>query len=106
MIVELQRGQVPLQKLHQYRISLKLVLSSPHRKNNIAWECDNGGQLWPASVTAGYDNGTSFPSAFCTSGFPSVYTALIISLLADIGFQVRTVVHFYVLLCRMMSDVY
>jgi len=64
MIVELQRG-----------------------KDNIEWECDNG-QLWTASVTAGYDNGSTFPSAFCTSGFSSVYTAFVISLLADIGFQI------------------
>jgi len=65
MIVELQRGE-----------------------DKIAWECDNGGQLWTASVTAGYDNGTSFPSAFCTSGFASLNTALIISLLVDVGFQI------------------
>jgi len=64
MIVELQRG-----------------------KYNIAWECANGGQLWTASVTAGYDNGSVFPSTFCTSGFSSLYTALVISLLVDIGCQ-------------------
>jgi len=65
MIVELQRG-----------------------KDNIAWECANGGQLWTASVTAGYDNGAAFPSTFCTSGFSSLYTALVISLLVDIGCQI------------------
>jgi len=65
MIVELQRG-----------------------KDNIAWECANGGQLWTASVTAGYDNGAAFPSSFCTSGFSSLYTALVISLLVDIGCQI------------------
>jgi len=65
MIVELQRG-----------------------KDNIAWECQNGGQLWPASVTAGYDNGTSFPGAFCVATFPSIYTAFVISLLVDLGFQI------------------
>lgn len=65
MIVELQRG-----------------------KDNIAWECMNGGQLWTPSVAAGYDNGSSFPSGFCTSGFSSIYTAFVIFLLADIGFQI------------------
>jgi len=65
MIVELQRG-----------------------KDNLAWECNNGGQLWPASVTAGYDNGATFPAAFCTAEFTSIYTAFIISLLADLGFQI------------------
>ena len=89
MIVELQRGRVPHQISHQDVISLILTLSSPHRKDNIAWECQNGGQLWPASVTAGYDNGSSFPSAFCVATFPSIYTAFVISLLADLGFQVR-----------------
>jgi len=64
MIVELQRG-----------------------KDNIAWECANGGQLWTPSVMAGYDNGSAFPSTFCTSGFSSLYTAFVISLLADIGCQ-------------------
>jgi len=38
-----------------------------------------------ASVAAGYDNGISFPSAFCTLG---LNTALIISLLVDLGFQI------------------
>jgi hypothetical protein len=91
--VELQRGQVllpftPIKVKSLGGSNWLFFFSSPHRKDNIAWECDNGGQLWPASVTAGYDNGTSFPGAFCTSGFTSVYTAFIISLLADIGFQV------------------
>lgn len=92
MIVELQRGQVftPIQNESSLsELNWLFFFSSPHRKDNIAWECDNGGQLWPASVTAGYDNDTSFPGAFCTSGFTSVYTAFIISLLADIGIQVR-----------------
>jgi hypothetical protein len=87
MIVELQRGQVLFHNAPPHDISLKLI--PLHRKHNIAWECENGGQLWPASVTAGYDNGASFPSSFCTSGFTSVYTAFIISLLVDLGFQVR-----------------
>ncbi|KII94008.1 hypothetical protein PLICRDRAFT_36231 [Plicaturopsis crispa FD-325 SS-3] len=65
MIVELQRG-----------------------KDKIAWECDNGGQLWTDSVTAGYDNGSSFPSGFCTTGFASLNIAFIISLLVDLIFQV------------------
>jgi hypothetical protein len=65
MIVELQRGE-----------------------SNLEWECVNGGQLWTPSVTAGYDNGAAMPSAFCITAFPSIYTAFIISLLADIGMQI------------------
>lgn len=53
------------------------------------WECDNGGQLWTESEAAGYDNGTSFPSGFCASGFSSLYAAFVISLLVDLVFQVR-----------------
>jgi len=65
MIVELQRG-----------------------KDNINWECDNGGQLWPASVTAGYQTSAAFPGAFCAKGFSSVNTAFIVSLLVDLACQV------------------
>jgi len=65
MIVELQRG-----------------------KPKLEWECMNGGQLWTPSVTAGYDNGAAMPSTFCTWGYSSIYTALVISLLVDIGMQI------------------
>ncbi|KAH8120005.1 hypothetical protein DFH11DRAFT_25614 [Phellopilus nigrolimitatus] len=64
MIVELQRG-----------------------KDKIAWECDNGGQLWTESVENGFDNGKSFPSGFCTAGFSSLYSAFIVGLLVDLVFQ-------------------
>jgi hypothetical protein len=66
MLVDLQRGQ-----------------------SNIEWECDNGGQLWTASADAGYATGSSFPSAFCTTGFSSLNTAFIFGLLIDIVCQVR-----------------
>lgn len=66
-----------------------MIMSLPlHSKHEINWECANGGQLWPASVTAGYDNGMSFPGGFCSAGFTQVYTAFIIALLVDLGFQV------------------
>ncbi|KAI0001746.1 hypothetical protein BJV77DRAFT_12185 [Russula vinacea] len=64
MIVELQRG-----------------------KDNIEWECANGGQLWTTSAAAGYGSG-NVPSVFCTAGFSSLYTAFIVCLLADLVFQV------------------
>jgi len=64
MIVELNRGQA-----------------------NINWECNNGGQLWTASAVAGYSNSASFPSGFCTSGFASLNSAFIVSLLVDLVFQ-------------------
>jgi len=64
MIVELNRGQ-----------------------SNIVWECQNGGQLWGASANAGYGNTSSFPDGICAAGFSSLYTAYIVSLLVDLGFQ-------------------
>jgi len=53
-------------------------------KSKIWWECQNG-QLWgddPTNPTT-----VSFPTGICTSGFNSLYTALIICLLVDIAFQ-------------------
>lgn len=64
MIVELQRGQ-----------------------SKIAWECNNGGQLWPAQVPGAYTTVTAIPTAFCTLPFSSLYYIFVFSLLIDIGFQ-------------------
>lgn len=58
------------------------------RKDNIIWECNHGGQVW--SANAEYAANSSFPVGFCTAGFSSLYTAFVISLLADLGFQVRS----------------
>jgi len=56
-------------------------------KSNIIWECQNGGQLWGSAAAAGYATTASFPDAICGPGFQSLYTAFIVSLLVDIGFQ-------------------
>ena len=58
-----------------------------YRKDKIIWECNNGGQLYSASVAAGYKTSTAFPSQFCASGFASLNTAWIIALLVDLAFQ-------------------
>lgn len=58
------------------------------RQDKIIWECQNGGQLWSGSVTAGYGNTASFPDGVCAPGFHSLYTAFIVALLVDLGFQV------------------
>ena len=58
-------------------------------KDKIIWECENGGQLWGASAEAGYDNSSGFPNAICGPGWHSLFTAFIVSLLVDLGFQVR-----------------
>jgi len=65
MIVELQRG-----------------------KDEILWECANGGQLWTDSVTAGISDPGTLPSEFCSAGFDSLNLAFIISLIVDIVFQI------------------
>jgi len=64
MMVELQRG-----------------------KDNIAWECNNGGQLWPASAVTSPTTST-LPSTFCTYGFSTLNTAFIASLVIDLLCQI------------------
>jgi len=56
-------------------------------KSDIIWECQNGGQLWGTSAEAGYGNGTSFPDGICAPGWQSLFTAFVVSLLVDLGFQ-------------------
>ena len=58
-------------------------------KDKIIWECENGGQLWGESAEAGYANSSAFPNAICGPGWHSLFTAFIVSLLVDLGFQVR-----------------
>jgi len=65
-----------------------IIVELQRGKNNIIWECDNGGKLYSASVAAGYQTSTSLPSQFCTIGFSSMNTAWIIALLVDLGFQI------------------
>jgi hypothetical protein len=60
-----------------------------HRgKDKIIWECENGGQPWPASAEAGYTNSASFPNGICGPGWQSLFTAFIVSLLVDLLFQI------------------
>jgi hypothetical protein len=71
-------------------MKMELSVSVFHSQSMIEWECDNGGQLWTPSVTAGYqNNGASLPSGFCTAGFSNLYYAFLFSLLIDLGFQVK-----------------
>ncbi|KAI0685075.1 hypothetical protein BC835DRAFT_1386137 [Cytidiella melzeri] len=65
MIVELQRG-----------------------KDNIQWECDNGGQQWTDTSTATATSTSTFPSGFCTTGFSNLNVAFILGLLIDLVFQI------------------
>jgi hypothetical protein len=83
MIWQLYRGCV------FWPLSLEDDLTVATRKDKIIWECENGGQLWGQSEEAGYGNTTSFPNAICGPGWHSLFTAFIVSLLVDLGFQVR-----------------
>jgi len=56
-------------------------------RNNIVWECENGGELWPGSAESGYGNSASFPGGFCAPGWSTLYTIWIVSLIFDIAAQ-------------------
>lgn len=70
-------------------LSLADDLTVATSKDKIIWECENGGQLWGESAEAGYGNSSSFPNAVCGPGWNSLFTAFIVCLLVDLGFQVR-----------------
>jgi hypothetical protein len=84
MIWQLHRGCVDVSFF-----SLADDLTVATSKDKIIWECENGGQLWGESAVAGY-NDSGFPNAICGPGWQSLFTAFIVSLLVDLGFQVRT----------------
>jgi len=56
-------------------------------QDKIAWECANGGQLWNATAIELAASTTTMPVAFCTHPFQTLFTAFVIALLVDIGFQ-------------------
>jgi len=57
-------------------------------KDKIIWECENGGQLWGATPEENAAVKIKFPEGICGPGFSSLFTAFIVSLLADIAFQI------------------
>jgi len=61
-----------------------MIVELERGKDNITWECNNGGALWTDSANAGYQNGASIPSGFCATGSSSLNAAFIISLSVDI----------------------
>jgi len=67
-----------------------MIVQLQRGKDNILWECNNGGQLWTSSVstteTETQSTG-SIPNGFCTLGFSSLNIAFIVSLLVDLVFQ-------------------
>ncbi|KAL7417580.1 hypothetical protein BDY24DRAFT_375319 [Mrakia frigida] len=70
--------------------AILMIYQLNRRKDYIQWECDNGGQLWSEAAYNGsvVANGTStLPTGFCSAGVSSFYTAMVISLLVDLGIQ-------------------
>jgi hypothetical protein len=67
--------------------AILMIVELNRGKDKIQWECDNGGQLWPASAALNISTTYAFPTEFCIVGFPAVNTAFIVSLLVDLGFQ-------------------
>jgi len=67
--------------------AILMIVQLQRGKDKIAWECSNGGQLWTASAAAGVTASGSLPSGFCATGFSSLNTAFILSLLVDIVCQ-------------------
>jgi len=65
--------------------AILMIVQLQRGKDNITWECDHGGQIW--SSNAAYAAKASFPVGFCSAGFNSLNVAFIISLLADLVFQ-------------------
>jgi len=63
-----------------------MIVQLQRGKDNIQWECDNGGQLWDPQTVAD-DTLSTIPSGFCTAGFSSLNAAFIGSLLIDLVFQ-------------------
>jgi hypothetical protein len=76
--------------------AILMVVELQRGKDNIQWECDNGGLPWSSSPQAQAANNSTvtatststIPSSFCSTGFSSLNAAFIISLLVDIAFQI------------------
>ncbi|KAF5313095.1 hypothetical protein D9619_002664 [Psilocybe cf. subviscida] len=65
-----------------------MIVQLQRGKDNITWECNNGGVLWtPADSTTTIVDDTTIPGGFCTLGFASLNTAFIVSLLVDLIIQ-------------------
>jgi len=65
-----------------------LMIWQLHRgKAKIAWECANDGKPWGATDIQNELSTIRMPIGLCTAPFSSLWTAFIICLLIDLGFQ-------------------
>jgi len=64
-----------------------MIVELKRYQSDIAWECQNGGQLWSANATSTVATG-DMPAAFCSAGFTSLWYCFVVGLLIDIAFQI------------------
>lgn len=68
--------------------AIAIIVELQRGKDSLAWECNNGGQLWPANLAAVGPTTTTIPSIFCTTAFASINVAFIIALVVDLFCQI------------------
>ncbi|KAF7307406.1 hypothetical protein MIND_00534800 [Mycena indigotica] len=67
--------------------AILMIVQLNRGKDKIQWECDNGGVLYWESAAHNISSSPPMPSGLCIVGFPAINTSFIVSLLADLGFQ-------------------
>lgn len=68
--------------------AIVMIFELNRGQSNIAWECANGGQLWGQTALEQELSPATMPIGLCTAPFSSLFTAFIVCLLGDIGFQI------------------
>ncbi|KAG8684785.1 hypothetical protein FRC09_015145 [Ceratobasidium sp. 395] len=63
-----------------------MILQLNRGQDKIAWECQNGGQVWGTDPEA-TASAVAMPNAICNGAFGSLFTAFIIGILIDLGLQ-------------------
>ncbi|QRV97420.1 hypothetical protein RhiJN_25439 [Ceratobasidium sp. AG-Ba] len=64
-----------------------MILQLNRGQDKIAWECQNGGQVWGTNPEDAATNSVSMPNGICNTAFGSLFTAFIIGILIDLGLQ-------------------
>ncbi|KAF9512740.1 hypothetical protein BS47DRAFT_1032307 [Hydnum rufescens UP504] len=67
-----------------------MIVELNRGKSKIQWECDHGGYLYGANSDQ-YVGGSDppFSTGICRYGVSGLYSAVVISVIVDLGFQVR-----------------
>ncbi|KAG9125543.1 hypothetical protein FRC07_007195 [Ceratobasidium sp. 392] len=64
-----------------------MILQLNRGQDKIAWECENGGQVWGSNPEVSSVNTVAMPNAICNTAFGSLFTAFIVGILIDLGLQ-------------------